>query len=225
MEMTSNKDNVDNNGITLYTKDMFYTQLLEETDTGEYRMGKEEFMHRDQSYKKKILQGILYLGESDSNRCDDWEKVEDCMNWLETQLEDDELLFGYTFHVSSNQNFDYTWSYMRKQIDKYASFLFAAKRFIMFVYRDISTLVKFLKPDQDIHIVFSELIDLKFIGTESSIKVSLQWNHFYHITQVANNYRVAVMNKTSVLSVINCSYTESPNVLLTKIQRILAQKR
>lgn len=55
-------------------------------------------------------------------------------------MENDETLFEYTFYVASNPIFDYTWSYLRTQMDSYKNFLFNAHRFFAFICRDIQIL-------------------------------------------------------------------------------------
>ena len=223
MEQENNKEPGKVNGEPLYSKDMFYTDLLECQEVGEDKSGKDELMRRDILHKRKVLQSILYLDEPGLESREDLESAEEFTSRIEAQLEEEELLFCYTFYVSSNHNFDYTWSYMRKQFEKFASFLFVAKRFLRFVHRDIKTLAAVLESEQDIHIVFAELIDVNFTEMEPHVKIDLKWEHFHHITQVADGYRITVMKKAATLAVINCSYAGNPKELVGRILNVLVK--
>lgn len=200
----------------LYSKDLFFDNLLSEPEYFENNP-KRELLERDYKHKIKVLQTILFLELPSLLQSGDECKMEENKKRIEAKVESDELLFGYIFHVSSNPEFDYTWNYMRKQFDKYVEFLFGAKRFFEFVYRDINILADVLKEKKNLHIVFNGLIDVSYNDENPNIISKILWDKFYNITNVNNNYMVSVMVGESSLIVCDCHYKDEPDKLYKKV--------
>lgn len=168
----------------------------------------------------KVLQVILFLDVPRLTLSGDERKAMKDKKLIGVKVENEGLLFGYTFHVSSNPEFKHTWNYMRKQLDKYADFLFDAKRFFEYVFRDITALTDVLKDLQDIHIVFNELVDVAYVDNTPNILVKMQWDKFHNIAKVGNGYNVSVMVKGCTLTVYNCSYKDKVDKLCEKVKRM-----
>lgn len=190
-----------------YSKDSFFHLLLKtERDDNNFERYKQ--LQRDFIYKIKVLQTILFLKVPDLALSGDRIEAERDKGLIESKVLNDELLFGYTFHVSSNSEFQYTWNYMRKQLDKYVDFLFETKRFFKFVFRDITALDHVLRDIKDIHIVFNGLIDVNFTDNAPYIDARMLWENFHNLSNVGHNYRIYIMANESTLMVCNCSYKE-----------------
>lgn len=122
----------------LYTKAEMFEDIqttLEEcaTDTSENEKARRDFRH-----KLKVLQSIfdMNLPPYDFKK----DNMDDIKEVLEVYVDGNELLFGYTFFLSSNTNFDYSWNYLRKQMDRYVNFFSEAYKFINYVLADINTM-------------------------------------------------------------------------------------
>ena len=120
-------------GIT-YNKE----NLLEDLLTTPIRTNNQDINNekasRDYPLKLKVIQLLRNLktpyDDKDNNE-------EDVKKTIENLVENDETLFGYTFYVASNPIFDYTWSYLRTQMDSYKNFRFNALSIYNFCCCDI----------------------------------------------------------------------------------------
>lgn len=183
----------------LYTK----TELFEDIQTTPEECVKDtpegERARRDFVHKLKVLQTIfgtklpLYDFEKDN--------MDDIKEALEVYVDGNELLFGYTFFLSSNTNFDYSWSYLRKQMDKYIDFFSGAYKFISYVLADINAMKIDLQGNENLHIEFNELFDVVFIDDKPFVKTIINWENFYQINNVKNGYYISVkINKATLLT-------------------------
>lgn len=191
---------------------------MSETERDDNNSKKYKQLQRDLPYKIKVLQTILFLKVPNLTLSEYGIEAERDKKLIESNIHSDELLFGYTFLVSSNSEFQYTWSYMRKQLDKYVDFLFGAKRFFEFVFRDITALDKVLRDTQDIHIVFNELIDVNYTDNAPYINAKMLWENFHNLSNVSYSYRVSIMINASTLIVCNCSYKDEADKLCEKVK-------
>lgn len=203
----------------LFTEEMFLNSLLTVPENAEGSLKEQEGLQRDIKYKMKVLQAILYLEVPDlilsGKECDE----EKGKKLIEDKVENDELLFGYTFHVSSNPEFKRNWSYMRKQLDKYAAFLFGAKRFFEFVFRDVKALIGILQGIQDVHVVFDGLVDAAYSDEVPCVRTKMLWEHFHNLTHAWRGYyKVSVMVKETILVVCDCSYKNGTDKLCEKVK-------
>ncbi|WP_298451739.1 hypothetical protein [uncultured Prevotella sp.] len=204
-----------------YSKDSFFKLLLLETERDDNNFERYKQLQRDFLYKIKVLQTILFLKVPDLALSGNWIEAERDKELIESKVLSDELLFGYTFHVSSNSEFQYTWNYMRKQLDKYVDFLFGTKRFFEFVFSDITALDHVLRDIKDIHIVFNELIDVSYTDDAPYINARMLWENFHNLANVGHNYRMSIMIKASTLMVCNCSYKDGTDNLCEKVKNVM----
>lgn len=204
-----------------YSKESFFNDLL---SCHEYAEGhsEQERLGRDYIYKLKVLQAILYLDVPDLVL--DGEKPGEDIGkkQMEMIIDGDELLFGYTFYVSSHSEFERTWSYMRKQLDKYTDFLFETKRFFDFVFRNINVLAFILEKYKNIHIVFNGFVDVAYQDRVSNLKVKMLWDKFYNIIDVGKVYTVSVMIGDSTLIVYDCKYRDEAEKLVEKVKAAIS---
>lgn len=196
-----------------YTKEKLLADIIENTEENPKKD------HRDYKYQLKVLQTIfclqqvsnLIVGGKDDN-------TEDVRKEIKNLITTNEVLFSYTFYVSSNQVFDYTWNYMRKQLDGYEDFLYNANMFFTFVVRDINALANIPLNIHDMHIVFHKMIDVEISNVGLHIKANFKWDHFHNIVNVGYGYRVSVMIKEYTLIVCDCSYKDEANKLCEKVK-------
>lgn len=206
--------------LMLYTK----IELLEDIQAVPEKCAKDtpegEKTRRDFMHKLKVLQSIflMKLPPYDFKK-DNMDVIKEA---LEVYVHGDELLFGYTYFLSSNTNFDYSWNYLRKQMDKYVDFFFEAYRFISFVLRDIDDIKADLCGNKDLHIVFNELFDVTLIDDEPLVKTTVNWENFYQINKLKNGYYISVkIDKTTLLTFYR-KYSNELNPNIDRVKQILA---
>lgn len=203
----------------ILSEELFFNDLLSVPEYVENTTEEQESLKRDFMYKRKALQTILSLEVPGSTLNGDEGKEMKSKEIIGSKIDDDELLFGYTFYVSSNPEFKRNWNYMRKQLDKYADFLFNAKRFFKFVLRDINALTDELQGIQEVHIVFDGIVDVAFSDDNPRVRAKILWEHFHNIANVGHaNYMLSVMIKETTLVVCNCSYKDETDILRGKIK-------
>ncbi|MEA4917273.1 hypothetical protein [Proteiniphilum sp.] len=176
--------------------------------------------HRDYGHKLKVLQSIfdmklpLYDFEKDN--------MEEIKEAIEVYVERNGFLFGYTFFLSSNTDFDYSWSYLRKQMDKYIDFFSEAYKFISYVVVDINTMKTSLSGNKDLHIELNELFDVTFVDDKPFIKTIVCWENFYQINKVKSGYYISVkIGKTTLLTCYR-KYSNKLNPFLDRVKQVLA---
>lgn len=205
--------------VMLYTKDELFEdiQIIPEEYVKETSEG--EKAHRDFIYKLKALQFIfdMKLPPYDFKK----DNMDDIKNQIEVYVDGNEILFGYTFFLSSNTNFDYSWSYLRKQMDKYVDFIFSAYRFISYVIEDINAIKTDLQGNKDLHVEFNELFDVTFIDNKPYVKTIVCWENFYQINKVKNGYYISVKIDKTTLLTYNRKYNNELNPFLHRVKQLL----
>lgn len=206
--------------VVLYTK----TELFEDIqttpeecvkDTPEGERARRNFVH-----KLKVLQTIfdtklpLYDFEKDN--------MDDIKEALEVYVDGNELLFGYTFFLSSNTNFDYSWNYLRKQMDKYIDFFSGAYKFISYVLADINAMKIDLQGNENLHIEFNELFDVVFIDDKPFVKTIINWKNFYQINNVKNGYYISVKINEATLLTCYRKYSNDLDPFFGGVKQLLA---
>lgn len=206
--------------LVLYTKAELFEdiQAVPEECTKDTPEGEKS--RRDFRHKLKVLQSIfgmnlpLYDFEKDN--------MDDIKEALEVYVNGNELLFGYTFFLSSNTNFDYSWGYLRKQMDKYVDFFSEAYRFISYVLADINIMKADLCGNKELHIELNELFDITFIDDKPFVKTIISWENFYQINKVKNGYYISVKIGTTTLLTCYRKYSNKLNPFLDRVKQVLA---
>lgn len=202
-----------------YTKDDLFEDIQTIPEEYAKEATEKEKVRRDFIYKLKVLQSIFYIKVP----LYDFKKdnINDIKEVLEVYVEEKELLYGYTFFLSSNTNFDYSWSYLRKQKDKYIDFLSEVYRFISHVLADINTMKTNLSGNQDLHIEFNGLFDVTFIDDKPFVKTIVHWENFYQINKVKNGYYISVKIDKTTLLTYDRKYNNELNPFLNKVKQLL----
>ena len=207
--------------VVLYTKAELFEDIQATIDECNEDISKGEKALRDFRYKLKVLQSIfdMKLPPYDFKK----DNIDNIKEALEVYVDGNELLFGYTFFLSSNTNFDYSWNYLRKQMDKYVNFLFEAYKFISYVLADINSMRTDLCGNKDLHIEFNTLFHVTFIDDKPFVKTIVSWDDFYQINKVKNGYYISVkIGKTTLLTYYR-EYSNKLNPFLDRVKQILAR--
>lgn len=204
----------------LYTKAELFEDILATIEECEKDTPEGEKACRDCRHKLKVLQSIFDMKLPPYDFEED--NMDDIKEALEVYVDGNELLFGYTFFLSLNTNFDYSWNYLRKQMDKYVDFFSEAYRFISYVLKDIGDMKADLCGNKDLHIDLNELFDVTFIDDTPFIKTIIHWENFHQINKVKNGYYISVkIDKTTLLTYYR-KYSNKLNPFLNGIKPILA---
>lgn len=150
---------------------------------------------------KLIIMQMLIALASKYGPVASYNEEENVRKALEVEVNNDELLSGYAFFVSLNQQFDYTWSYMRKQKKCYVEFLANAIIFLKNLLVDINTLGSNAQGMRDAHFVFNDIFDVAFIAESPHVKIRVQWENFYRIATIRKCYNVMAKTGAAVLVV------------------------
>ena len=197
----------------LYTK----VELFEDIQTIPEKCVKDtpegEKARRDFRHKLKVLQAIFdmklptYIFKKDN-----MEKIKEAI----------ELLFGYTFFLSSNTDFDYSWNYLRKQMDKYVDFFSDVHKFISYLLADIDEMKTEFSGNKDLHIVLNGLFNVKFIDDKPFVKTTLNWENFNQINKVKSGYYIsAKIGKTTLLTCYR-KYSNNLDLFINGVRQVLA---
>jgi hypothetical protein len=152
---------------------------------------------RDYQDKLIIMQMLIRCASIYSGK--EYENEEKLKNAIDVVLKGDEQLSGYMFFVSQNQQFNYTWSYMRKRRDRFGEYLAEAIRFLNNVVEDINLLANMPREGEEMHVVFGDLIDVDLLVGTPSVRSSVLWKNLYRVAAVKSVYNVSVKMNENVL--------------------------
>lgn len=153
---------------------------------------------RENKYKLIIIQMLAQLAQTYG--CEEYDDDEKLRRSVVTKLNLDEVLSGFLFFVSQNPQFDYSWSYMRKQKSRYAEFLVDAIRFMNNVVADVNALAGEATDEKEIHVVMNELFDVELGNVEPFVKTKLKWENLQRMTTIKKDYIVSVCKKDNALA-------------------------
>ena len=116
---------------------------------------------------------------------------------IEQKLEADTYLFGYTFFISSNPDYDYTWTYHLQKENNYVDFICNACLFLLYVLKDIEFIHRAYEVNANVCLVFNDILEVTFTKTEPIVKAKLIWDNFTQITRIQKGYYVAIKHDTA----------------------------
>ena len=178
------------------------TQLLEDIQVllGEIKDGggkTDERAERERQSKLIVMQMLISLASAYCGK--DYREDEKLKNAIETKVEGDELLSGFIFFVSQNQQFDFSWNNMRKRRAQYEEHLMDVVRFLSNVVEDINTAVSTERTEEELHIVFGNLIDVTLKNAEPAIMTNMLWENFHKMASVEKGYSISIKVNERVL--------------------------
>ena len=166
-----------------YTVDRLYKDIVAQY---EKEMESEDFNLRDvQHYLKVFCYIISVVREVESGK-DYEEKIV-----IENMLNNDNSLFSYTFFVSSRSQFDYSWSYLRKQWGEYVKTLNSACKFILDMINKVSVLYGHRSEFIANEFVFADIFVLSFDKTTCLPQIEIKWEKINGLFNIGNSYHIS----------------------------------
>lgn len=182
-----------------YNFDTLLDDILSSTTEDNEKENSNDIAKREYSSKLVVIQMLINMAES--FKTENYKDDKKLDNAIEVKVNGDELLSGYIFFISQNSQFDYSWNAMRKRKANYQEFLTNAVRFFNNVLTDINILENKTLSKWNIHVVFHDVLDVKFFCDEPFVKTSILWNNFYHLAMVKSEYNISIKANESLLKV------------------------
>lgn len=214
--------------VSQYTLFDLFEDILEEPEKYKEDSTESSSLHIEFKHKLKVFQTIFNLSSSLPNfnlSNNNPEKTKDDIEVeikekIDIEIDGNESLFGYTFFLSLNSNFDYSWNYLRKHIKLYKDFLYSTYKFISYVVYDINLMKSMLDIHHDLHIEFNELFDVKF-NEEVPVKTTINWANFNKISKVKNGYYISAKYDETILFTIFREYNDKPHSFIENVNMML----
>lgn len=180
-----------------YSFDMLRNDILTAPTEDNEKLETGDKYLREYQSKLIVAQMLSYLAES--YETENYKDNELLRNAIETKVDGDEQLSGFLFFVSQNPQFDYSWNYMRKCRTNYIEFLVNSIRFLNNVLVDINLLTGKPWSENNIHVVFHNILDVELTSEEPFVKARLLWENFYHLVTVKSDYDIIVKANDTLL--------------------------
>ena len=184
-----------------YSFDMLRNDILTAPTEDNEKLETGDKYLREYQSKLIVAQMLSYLAESYETK--NYKDNELLRNAIETKVDGDEQLSGFLFFVSQNPQFDYSWNYMRKCRTNYIEFLVNSIRFLNNVLVDINLLTGKSWPENNIHVVFHDILDVELTSEVPFVRSRLLWENFYRLATVKSDYNIVVKVKDNLLKTSN----------------------
>lgn len=196
---------MDNEQIEMTSKATIYTiidlcnDIQDQVEAEEINFPDSKKNSRDKEYKLKVLQYILSLIKRAPRGYDNpFERA------VEIDVEQNSSLFSFNYFLSSQRNFDYSWSYLRNQLDEYKIFLFQTGIFLIDMIRNINKMRPELGEMAELKLVFNDLFEVSYQEKEPYAKTEIVWENFSHISNLKKDYYLsAIVGETTLITVIH----------------------
>lgn len=166
-----------------YTLSEFYNDVIRQFKEEEVVSDKD---FRDVKYLLKVLVCfIAFVQEVENNDEYDVEMV------IKNKLDNDSSLFAYTFYLSLHSQFDYSWSYLRKQWDEYAKTLNSACKFILDMIDKVNVLCEHQSDFIANEFVFADIFVLSFDKETRLPYLKTKWENINNLFDIRNGYHIS----------------------------------
>ena len=182
-----------------YSFDMLRNDILTAPTEDNEKLETGDKYLREYQSKLIVAQMLSYLAES--YETENYKDNELLRNAIETKVDGDEQLSGYMFFVSQNPQFNYSWNYMRKCRTNYIEFLVNSIRFLNNVLVDINLLTGKSWPENNIHVVFHDILDVELTSEVPFVRSRLLWENFYRLATVKSDYNIVVKVKDNLYNI------------------------
>lgn len=182
-----------------YTLEKLLNDILDSSDDNCSEVENTDKTAREQRAKKVVIQ--MLIEQANAFRSDMYKNAEKLTTALEVKVKEDKWMSGYMFYVSQNPNYDYSWNYMRKQVDGYVEFLGNAVRFFKNVVDDINAIADRLISKKDVHVVFGDIIEVASTQDSLGLKSSVSWERLKTAANFNPVYQITVKVKEIVLMI------------------------
>ena len=201
-----------------YSFDMLLNDILSHGEESDGMGGACDKAEREFLSKRIVMQMLIILAQKyEADAYNDEMKLR---NAIGDDVDRDELLSGYAFFVPQNPQFNYTWNYMRKRKKSYIEFLVRAVVFLKDVLSDINILASKSAVGENLHIVFSDIIDVAFIAKSPHIRIEVLWENFNRIATIKRHYNVVAKTRESLLVSRERKNADDVNKLMEEALRI-----
>ena len=121
-------------------------------------------------------------------------------NKIESEVEKNDILFAYTYYLSVCENFNYNWSYLRKQKEGYVKFLFHFYVYLTKVVDCLNQLYACLKDFHDLILDFHGFLKVQFAGnTAKEVRYMVEWRQFNKVHAVEKEFYVTAWCENNAL--------------------------
>lgn len=154
---------------------------------------------RDKLLYLKVLNyliDIVELAKEDSE--------EEIINHIRSIIEKDNAIFGYTYFLTSKNQFDYSWSYLRNQWSKYIKLLGHVCMFIRQMLSDVKHLQGKGEKFFDKKVIFANVFTVSFERHEPTVEVL--WENIGNLFDVQKEYSITIQVDKVVLLSAFCKY-------------------
>lgn len=200
-----------------YSVKSFYEDIVCELEQCDIDAS-SELCNRDQMNKLKVLQSLLFMELPQYDPIS--KNGEEVMNAITNLVAENELLFNYTFYLSSNRDFDYTWSYLRKKIDDFVSYLFDSYRFIGCLLNDITQLRRGLKYATELYLNINNVFDFKFVNESPYVVANTIWKNLHTIVRDRKGYNLSIRFGETTVMGFHRKYGESLNTIMNALNEL-----
>lgn len=180
-----------------YTLERLLNDILDSSNENCSENDNDNKATREHRAKKIVIQ--MLIEQANAYRSDVYKNAEKLSTALDVKVKEDKWMSGYMFYVSQNPNYDYSWNYMRRQVDGYVEFLGNAVRFFTNVVDDINAIADRLISKKDVYVIFSDIIEVASTQEGASLKARVIWERFKTIASFNPVYQITVKVKDVVL--------------------------
>lgn len=208
---------------TIYTIEILREDIFQEPETSSQNKTGTGNTKREYEHKLKVMQMLIELP-----LCIDFADSKDedkTRTAIELRVNNDALLSGFVFFLSNNVQFDYTWNYLRKKVDRYITFLLEAKKFMMAMIADINTIVCKLKGEEDIKILFNDIFEINITKDTPYVKAAVLWENFDRLMTVKDGYYVTIKRGDTVLATSFRNYSTKVDKIAEKTLKLLERNK
>ena len=180
-----------------YTLDDLRKDISNQFDVEEQKDGDEKM--RDKLLYLKVLNYLIDIVELVNE-----DSEEERNNHIRLIIEKDNAIFGYTYFLTSKNQFDYSWSYLRNQWKKYVELLRYICVFVHQMLSDIKLLQGKGKEVFGKSVIFANVFEVSFEQHEPMIEVL--WENVGNLFDVKKGYSLTIRVGKVVLLSAFCKY-------------------
>lgn len=186
-----------------YSIENLYNDIVRQFNYEEQTSEKEL---RDVKHILKVFNYFVTLVQEVENNDEyDVEKV------IKNKLDNDTSLFAYTFFVSSRSQFDYSWSYLRKQWDEYLRALNCACKFILDMLNMVNVLYEHRLEFIAKEFVFADIFVLSFDKANGLPYIKIKWENINGLFNIDNSYHISAKTGDAILMTMNFCWDKLDN--------------
>lgn len=172
---------------------------------------------RDKILKYKVFSHLINLSEKTNG----YEEKDVC-DVVKLSEEQYNALFAYTLFLSENPQFDYSWSFLRKQWDSYLEMLGNVCAFINQFVSRVNTIQKNSKQYLNMTFVFANVLKVSFDKKTQTSEVEIIWDNFDSLLKINKEYTIsAKLDATLMLSSTQKVREDKFDLFLGKVNQLI----